>query len=142
VSGVEELDYNAYLQHVGLALVVEEQEDLLKPSLELEFVPNGVPFTIGGVKFDGAAYHGGIMTGDVLLMLNDERAVETTLQSRLNAIGVGGEAQLQVLRGDRLVPVVVTLGEDRPVTYTIVEAEKATRAQKKTRESWLAPYAK
>ena len=141
VAGVEELEYNAYLQHVGLRLDVTEDEKQFKASWQLETTMNGDQFVVSGIEFEGAAYRAGIMTGDVLLMLNDERIVATTLASRLKSLGVGGEARLQVLRDDRLVAVNVTLAEDRPLVYKVVEDEKATRAQNKVRESWLTPYA-
>ncbi len=142
VSGVEELDYNAYLRHVGLRLEIDEQEERFEPSLELELDLDGDLPVVTGLTFDGAAYRAGIMTGDVLLMLAGERVVATTLPTRLRMIGVGGAAELQVLRGDRLVPVTVRLGEERPVTYRIVEDEGATPAHESSRNAWLQPHAR
>ncbi len=142
VAGVEEFDYNAYLQTVGLRLEVTADEKLIKASLELETTMQGDQFVVSGLKFSGAAYEAGVMTGDVLLLLDDERVIESTLAARLKSIGVGGEAKLQLLRDDRLVSVTVNLAEERPLVYKIVEDADATRTQRRIRESWLSPYAK
>ena len=61
---------------------------------------------------------------------------------RVATIGNSGLADMQVLRGDRLVSVTVTLAEDRPVSYKIIEIENAAKSAVDLRESWLTPYAK
>jgi len=97
---------------------------------------------VSALEYEGAAYRAGLMTGDILVTMNGERLIQSTLDARMNTIGVGGQAVIQALRGDRLVSVTVTLAEDRPVSYKIVEEEKAAQSAVDLRESWLAPYAR
>jgi len=47
--------------------------------------------------------------------------------------------KLQVMRGDRLLTVPVTLQEDRKPTYKVVEDPNATAAARALRDSWLRP---
>lgn len=140
VAGVEELDYGAYLSHVGLRLHTAEKDG--HASLELETRMNGDLMSVSALTYDGAAYRAGMMTGDILVLLNGERVVPTTLASRLKMIGVGGVARLEVLRDNRLIPVNVPLAEDRPVTYEIVEDDQATPEQVSARQAWLRAYAR
>jgi predicted metalloprotease with PDZ domain len=142
VAGVEELDYNAYLKHAGLQLEVKEQEDKFRPFLGLGTEMSGDLMKVTELEYDGAAYRAGLMTGDILVTLNGERLIPSTLQARMDTIGVGGQAEIQALRGDRLVSVTVTLAEERPLSYKIVETESAAASAVNLRESWLTPYAK
>jgi predicted metalloprotease with PDZ domain len=142
VAGVEELDYNAFLKHAGLRLDVTEQEDKFRPSFGLETEMSGELMKVTALDYEGAAYQAGLMTGDILVTMNGERIVQSTLNARMETIGVGGQAEIRALRGDRLVSVTVTLAEDRPVSYKIVEIENAAESAVSLRESWLAPYAK
>ncbi len=142
VAGVTELDYNAYLSYVGLRLDIDEDASKAKPSLDLDTEMSGDLMAVTALDYDGAAYRAGIMTGDILLMLDGERIVPPTLDSRLRTIGRGNQAELQVMRGDRIVSVNVTVSEDRPVSYKIVENENAPNDAVRMRDGWLAPYAR
>jgi hypothetical protein len=65
--------------------------------------------------------------------------VPATFGSRLNDRRTGAVATLQLLRGDRLLVVPVTLQEDRKTTYKIVEDPNAPAAARALRDSWLRP---
>lgn len=141
VAGVDELDYNAFLQHVGLQLQVEPIPGKNVPSLEIETAANGAGLVVTGLDVGGAGSRAGLMTDDILMLLNDERIDEKSLASRLKTIGVGGTAVLSVMRGDRLVKVPVVLAESMPLSYTLIEDESANSAAVKRRELWLKSYA-
>ena len=62
-----------------------------------------------------------------------------TFAARLNDRKVGAVARLQVMRGDRLLTLPVTLQEDRKATYKVVEDPSAPPAAVALRDSWLRP---
>jgi len=62
-----------------------------------------------------------------------------TFAARLNDRRSGTIVKLQVMRGDRLLTVPVTLQEDRKPTYKVVEDPNATAAARALRDSWLRP---
>ncbi len=140
VAGLEELDYNGGLRYVGLELEVNEKEDEFAPSLGLTTEESGGQITVTAVDFEGAGYEAGMMIDDIIVALDGERAVPQTFDTRIRSLGVGGEAGLLVLRGDRLITVPVRLEEDRPLEYKIVEDPDASRAAVRTRDDWLQPY--
>jgi len=53
---------------------------------------------------------------------------------------VGDLVELLVVRGDRLVTVLVELQEDRETTYQIVETPNASARAVSLRDAWLEPY--
>ena len=139
VSGVEELDYNVALRHVGLRL--ETTEGKPQRSLGVTTMVDADRLVVSAMHPSGAGYEAGLMIGDVLLMLDDDRAVPSTCDVRLQAKAAGDEVELLVMRGDRLVNLAVRLQEDRETTYRIVEVANASSRATSLRDAWLAPYA-
>ncbi len=138
VSGVEELKYNAALDHVGLRL--ETIEGSVRRSLGVTTSVDADRLIVTAMSPSGAGYENGLMAGDILLMLDGDRAVPSTLEARLQAHAVGDEVELLVVRGDRLVTVSVELQEDRETTYQIVETANASPRALSLRDAWLEPY--
>jgi predicted metalloprotease with PDZ domain len=94
---------------------------------------------VDSVPPSGAGYDAGLMPGDIILALDDERVMPATFAARLNDRRAGAVVRLQVMRGDRLLAVPVTLQEDRKPTYKIVEDPNAPAAARALRDSWLRP---
>ncbi len=138
VSGVEELKYNTALGHVGLRL--ETIEGSVRRSLGVTTSVDADRLIVTAMSPSGAGYEDGLMAGDILLMLDGDRAVPSTLEARLQAHAVGDQVELLVVRGDRLVTVSVELQEDRETTYQIVETSNASARALSLRDAWLEPY--
>ena len=138
VSGVEELDYNAALSHVGLRL--ETSTGPPRRSFGVTTSVDADHLVVSAIPPSGAGYDAGLMTGDIILMLNDDRAVPSTIEARLQLKASGDLVELLVVRGDRLVTVPVRLQEDRETTYRIVEIPNASGRAISLRDAWLQPY--
>ena len=136
VSGLDEIDYDAYLRHAGLKLDIA----LAPPvrSIGVTTRTDADRLIVDNVPPSGAGYDAGLMPGDVLLAMDDERVLPATWAARLAMHKAGDTVRLQVMRGDRLVTVSVALQEDRAPTYRIVEDPGAAAAARALRDRWLA----
>jgi predicted metalloprotease with PDZ domain len=94
---------------------------------------------VDSVPSSGAGYDAGLMPGDVLLALDEERVMPAAFAARLNDRRAGAAVKLQVMRGDRLLTLPVTLQEDQKPTYKIVEDPAAPPAARALRDAWLRP---
>jgi predicted metalloprotease with PDZ domain len=137
VAGLEELPYDAMLARVGLKLDIARAP--ASRSVGVVTRVDGERLIVDSVPPSGAGYDAGLMPGDVLLALDDERVIPATFAARLNDRRAGAAAKLQVLRGDRLLAVTVMLQEDRKPTYKVVEDPAATPAARALRDAWLKP---
>ena len=137
VSGLEEIDYASFLAHVGLRLQIDRAAPVR--SLGVTTRTENDRLVVSNVPPSGAGYDAGLMTGDVLLSMGDERVVPATFAARVNVRQAGDRVTLQVMRGDRQVPVTLALQEDRAPTYRVVEDAAAPDAAKRLRDQWLAP---
>lgn len=137
VAGLDELPYDTTLATVGLKLEVT----LAAParSIGVTTRTDADRLIVDNVPPSGAGYEAGLMPGDVLLALDEERVMPATFAARLNDRKGGAVAKLQVMRGDRLLTVPVTLQEDRKATYKVVEDPNAPPAAVALRDSWLRP---
>jgi len=137
VSGLDELPYDAMLARVGLKLEITRA-----PAVRSIGVPTRTEadrLIVDSVPPSGAGYDAGLMPGDVLVALDDERVIPATFAARLNDRPAGGSVKLQVMRGDRLLALTVALQEERTPAYKIVEDPAAPAAVRALREAWLKP---
>ena len=137
VSGLDELPYDVMLARVGLKLDITRG-----PAARSIGVPTRTDadrLIVDNVPSSGAGYDAGLMPGDVLLALDEERVMPATFAARLNDRPAGATVKLQVMRGDRLLALPVALQEDRKATYKIVEDPTASPAVRALRDAWLKP---
>lgn len=137
VSGLDELPYEAMLGRAGLTLEIARAAAVR--SIGVATRTDADRLLVDSVPPSGAGYDAGLMPGDVILVLDEERVVPATFGARLNDRRAGSVARLQVMRGDRLLTVPVTLQEDRKPTYKIVEDPNAPASARAVRDSWLRP---
>ena len=137
VSGLDELPYDAGLARVGLKLEIARAA--ASRSIGATTRTDADRLIVDSVPPSGAGYDAGLMPGDVILSLDEERVMPATFAARLNDRRAGAVARLQVMRGDRLVAVPVTLQEERKPTYKVVEDPSAPAAARALRDSWLQP---
>ncbi|MEE2710079.1 MAG: PDZ domain-containing protein [Gemmatimonadota bacterium] len=139
VAGVEELDYDTPFKHAGLKLEIIRGEAV--PSLGLDTEADGSLRVVTAIEFDGPAYKAGIMIGDILLAIDDERVVQSTMASRLGAMKIGAEVGVTVVRDDRIITIPLMLGAHQQTKYKIIEDPQANPGAVTLREAWLKPYA-
>ena len=119
VAGLDELPYDTTLATVGLKLEVARAA--AARSIGVTTRTDADRLIVDTLPQSGAGYDAGLMPGDVLLALDDERVIPATFAARLNDRKTGSVVKLQVMRGDRLLTLAVTLQEDRKATYKVVE---------------------
>ena len=137
VSGLDELPYDAMLTRAGLKLEITRAP--AARSIGVTTRTDADRLIVDSVPPSGAGYDAGLMPGDVLLALDEERVMTATFAARLNDRRAGANVKLQVMRGDRLLTLPVTLQEDRKPTYKIVEDPAASPAVRALRDAWLKP---
>jgi predicted metalloprotease with PDZ domain len=137
VSGLDELPYGDMLGRAGLTLDITRAAAVR--SIGVTTRTDADRLLVDGLPPSGAGYDAGLMPGDIILALDDERVMPATFAARLNDRRAGAVVRLQVMRGDRLLAVTVTLQEDRKPTYKIVEDPNAPAAARALRDSWLRP---
>ncbi len=123
---------------VGLKL--EAIKGKPRPSLGLETEADGSLRVVSAIDFDGTAYKAGIMIGDILLAIDEERVVHQTIVSRLSTMQIGAQVDVMVIRDDRILTIPLTLEAHQPTEYRIVEDSEATPDAIAVRNAWLKPY--
>jgi predicted metalloprotease with PDZ domain len=137
VSGLDELPYSDMLGRAGLTLEITRAPAVR--SIGVTTRTDADRLLVDSVPPSGAGYDAGLMPGDIIIALDEERVMPATFAARLNDRRSGTIVKLQVMRGDRLLTVPVTLQEDRKPTYKVVEDPNATAAARALRDSWLRP---
>jgi predicted metalloprotease with PDZ domain len=137
VSGLDELPYDTMLTGAGLKLEITRAPAVR--SIGVATRTDADRLIVDSVPPSGAGYDAGLMPGDVVLALDDERVMPATFAARLNDRRAGTAVKLQVMRGDRLLAVPVTLQEDRKPTFKIIEDPAAPPAARALRDAWLRP---
>jgi predicted metalloprotease with PDZ domain len=137
VSGLDELPYDAMLTRAGLKLEITRAP--AARSIGVTTRTDADRLIVDSVPPTGAGYDAGLMPGDALLALDEERVMPATFAARLNDRRAGAAVKLQVMRGDRVLTLPVTLQEDRKPTYKIVEDPAAPPAARAMRDAWLRP---
>jgi len=137
VSGLDEIDYDAFLKHAGLRLEIDRAAP--RRTIEATTRTDGDRLIVDNVPPSGAAYDAGLMPGDLLQALDGERIFPSTFAARVNDHRAGASVKLQVLRGDRELTIPLVLAEERAPTYRVVEDPAAAPAARQLRESWLKP---
>ncbi|MEW6208493.1 MAG: PDZ domain-containing protein [Acidobacteriota bacterium] len=151
VSGVEEIPWNDFLSHAGLAL--EEQKSRPAPYIGITtgtsipsgggiFGPNFTPLSPGQIAItritpDSPAEEAGLDIGDILIAMDGDRVEAATFEQRFAEKKIGASVALTVMRRDRLITInVPVIGRER-ITYSIRERQDATDLQKQIFMSWL-----
>jgi predicted metalloprotease with PDZ domain len=137
VAGLDELPYDATLASVGLKLDVTRAA--AARSIGVTTRTDADRLSVDNILPSGAGYDAGLMPGDVLLALDEERVMPATFAARLNDRKAGASVKLQVMRGDRLLTIPITLQEDRKATYKVVEDPNASASARALRDAWLRP---
>lgn len=151
VSGVEEIPWNAFLDHAGLML--EEKKGKAEPYIGIttgtsiatgaglfgpptaQLPPGQIAIT--GIAPDLPAAEAGLDSGDILVAMDGERVDPASFNDRFKEKKIGSTIQLTVTRRDRLLTISVPVGSREPITYSIKEKPDATELQKQIFTSWL-----
>jgi predicted metalloprotease with PDZ domain len=150
VSGTAEIPWNAFLEHAGL--VLEEKRGNPRPYIGITTgnAPPGAGFfnapstrlaegqlAITNVDPGSPAEAAGLDVGDVLVAIDGDRIEASSFSDRFGEKRIGASVTFTFLRRDQLKNIVVTVGKEESVTYSINPIPNPTELQKAIFTSWL-----
>jgi predicted metalloprotease with PDZ domain len=135
VRGVEEIPWNQFLNVAGVAL--EEKRDKPAPSLGFTTRTDSNQLVVSGITTGSPAWDAGLDVNDVLLAWNDEKIDPVLFTDRLKEMKIGDSLRFTLFRGDRLMTIPMTIGQEEKTTYSITEMKEASPEQQKIFLSWL-----
>lgn len=149
VSGTEEIPWDDYLAHAGLAL--EEKRGQPQPTVGITTgtsVPSNFPgapptplpegqHAITNVRPGSQAMAAGLDVGDILVALNGAQVSPQTFNQRWAEQKPGTTVTFTVMRRGQVRAVPVQVGAEALVTYAIKERPEAGELEKKILAGWL-----
>jgi predicted metalloprotease with PDZ domain len=142
VSGMEEIDFNAWLNKAGLKLdkgyLSAAPNAATKPgTLGIGTRAQGDRVVVASVLAGLPAYEGGVNTGDELVAIDGRKIDANSVNSVMAELQTGQKVALLVFRRERLMTFDLTAAIRPFDRYTISEMKEATDAQKELRKGWL-----
>jgi predicted metalloprotease with PDZ domain len=136
VRGKNEIDYNRYLEKIGIH--ADSMKGPATVFFGMEFERNEanqarVRRAIPGSPSEAAR----VDTGDVVIALDSERVTFDNLVGRIHSKPLGKSVAITVLRGERLLTLTLTPGLTQTEKWSLGELLTATPEQVRLRTAWL-----
>jgi predicted metalloprotease with PDZ domain len=136
VRGKGEIDYNLYLQKIGLEVSAMKGPATISYGMEFERIEANQA-RVRRVFADSPAETAKVDTGDILLALDSEHVTYDNVVARLHSRPLGKTVSLAILRGDRLMTLSITPGATQTETWSLGESLTTTPEQQRLREAWI-----
>jgi len=136
VRGKSEIDYNRYLEQLGLHVDVMKGPGSIYLGIDFERVEANqvrIRRVVPGTPAEAAK----IDNGDILLAMDSERITFDNLASRLHSKPLGKSVSLLVLRGERLLTLSITPVLNQSEAWSMAESPTSTPDQIRLRNAWL-----
>ncbi len=134
IHSTAELDYNFYLEPMGLEVKSSSQNSLFTGiSLKSH---NGLA-TVKSVDFGSPAQVAGVDVGDEVLAINQVKVTAENFLDRLQDFQVGSAIALTIFKQDQLQEVNLVLADPISDRYTISQISHPSDSQLHNLESWL-----
>lgn len=145
VSGNDEIDFNAYLNKVGLKLEKGYQfgtayaaSNSDKPgTLGITYRAQGDRVIVANLTAGLPAYESGLNTGDEIVAIDGKQIIATSAGELLGGLRAGQRTVMTVFRRERLMTVELTAAVKAFDRYTISENRDAADSFKALRKAWL-----
>lgn len=148
VRGLEELDYNAALEWVGLRLdtsapansarpVVADSSGYIYPLGATVAQDDEQRLVVRNVHAGEPAYEQGLNAGDQIVAVDGYRATRDFLIARVTDKKPGDTVTLTIFRADELRTFTFKLGSRANVPYRIVPVASPTEQQRRNYQAWL-----
>jgi predicted metalloprotease with PDZ domain len=142
VSEASELDIDAALENYGLLLDrktpdPDEAESPVPAGLGINWSEDPHALVVEAVVHGFSAAEAGIIPGDELIAINDERVTPDNLDERQKRLYAGEPVELLISRHERLQRVRMITGLPRPDSYQIRVDRDISKGRLKRLESWL-----
>ena len=136
VRGVETLPYEQAFAQVGLRFVTEAR---LPVAVGISADENETAvFKISRVRPDSPAAQAGLDVGDVITSFGGTKLSPANFVKTLGRYKPGDRVNLTVQRGQRTIPITITLGIPQILNYRIEENPNASVEAKTLRAAWLS----
>ncbi len=148
VSGVKQIDFDLWLNLVGLQLErktetkedsgktnenLPEETESFKAFLGLSLNGN----TVSSVKSNGPAFLAGLASGDEILAIDQRRLRPSNLEDHLKKYTPGDLMQITFFRRSKLKELKIRLGRKPNGSLKVTRVSNPTDAQKKAYKSWI-----
>lgn len=144
IEGVEDPDVDGALDYFGLQLErhpsVAAAEAAGRPApagLGINWQSATDNLVVAAVIDDGAAARAGLLPGDELLAVNDERVTRSDFDRRLRSLEPGMPVLLLIARQGRIMTLNATLGVSRPLLYQVQVQNGFNDRDRRRLQSWL-----
>jgi predicted metalloprotease with PDZ domain len=136
VRGKGELEYNRYLQPLGVTAASRKAPATLQFGIEFERIDSNqarIRRVIAGSPAEAAK----LDFGDVIVAMDDDRVTFDNLASRIHSKPLGKPVNLTVMRGERLLNLTITAGLAQSETWAVEETLQPTPEQVRLKNAWL-----
>ncbi|KXK06587.1 MAG: hypothetical protein UZ17_ACD001000390 [Acidobacteria bacterium OLB17] len=127
VRGTTEIDWNSFLNGIGLELLTSGGG---KPYLGAQLTEANGVLTVRAIPAGSPAYEQGLNTGDQIVAVDGYRASNSFLSTWTANKKVGDKIKLTIFRFDKLRDIEITLGADPQKMYSISEVPTPTAEQR------------
>lgn len=137
VRGKGEIDYNRYLEKLGLKAAATKGPSTISFGIEFERIEAN-QVRIRRVLPGTAAEAAKLDAGDILLAMDSDRVIFDNLASRIHSKQIGKAIVLTVMRGERLITLNLMPTATQTETWSVSDIGNFTPEQVRLRNSWLA----
>ncbi|WP_035385119.1 M61 family metallopeptidase [Ferrimonas futtsuensis] len=127
-------DFDAMLTQLGLERAPQEKPRRVDLGLEIKEEKGLAKVT--HVRREGAAWQGGLTTGDQLVAINGMRLLPSQWRDRLAELPLGDKVTLTLFRRDRLMELEVKPGAQQADKLKLQPVSDASDAQRRAFEAW------
>lgn len=134
VRGTAEVDWNAFLNGIGLEIITSGGG---KPYLGAELTEANGNLTVRAIPAGSPAYEQGLNTGDQIVAVDGYRATNSFLSTWIANKKVGDKIKLTIFRFDKMRDIEITLGADPRKMYSISAVPTPTAEQQALEKQYL-----
>jgi len=134
VRGTAEVDWNSFLNGIGLAVNTSGGG---KPYLGAELTEANGNLTVRAIPAGSPAYEQGLNTGDQIVAVDGYRATNSFLSTWTANKKVGDKINLTIFRFDKMRDIEITLGADPRKMYSISQMANPTAEQQTLEKQYL-----
>ncbi|WP_417347331.1 M61 family metallopeptidase [Ferrimonas sp.] len=127
-------DFDAMLTQLGLERAPQEKPEQV--DLGLEITEEKGLAKVTHVRREGAAWQGGVTTGDQLVAINGMRLLPSQWQDRLSELPLDTPVTLTLFRRDRLMELAIKPGTQQAGKLKLQPMIDASEAQRRAFEAW------
>jgi len=135
IRGTEEINYNHYLQKIGIQSSSRQGPATLSFGIEFEQADGNLA-RIRRVLPNSPAERARLDGGDVILALDSERITFDSLTNRIHSKQLGKPVEVTILRGERMLTLDLVPGTSETETWNVGESLSTSPEQSALYQAW------